>query len=402
MHRHLHVVRLVRPRPRACGRAAGQGDRPGRAPQGASRGGTTRTAAPAGCRVRPTSRTQDSRLRLVARARRGRGGCPRRAACGCGETWQTHRSQKPAALGRGGSTPSIRTFPSRPRDGSEGAPPKSSRRCARVPDQPREERDGFRRAGRARHDPPGDGRIDRARPPSRRPGRPRRDGRLRRAARVPARARPRTRDQGRPLRVRALRRADAAGGCPIRPGRPRPRCVQPAQVHAARAEGTSDDPAAPVRRRTSSSSEDDLGDELRSLAPAILSRRAGRGYLGYLHGQKERLLGVARPETRQPARARRGARLRHEVRDACRPPRLPGPRAARDRPGHAPDVRARAVARDGDPHRRADVRRRRSTRSTRSSGGWREALERTSASASARPRAVDRFLVDAYRRAWGW
>src|ERR1043166_5140527 len=45
-----------------------------------------------------------------------------------------------------------------------------------------------------------------------------------------------------------------------------------------------------------------LGEELRALRPALLSRRAGRGYLGYLGGQKERLLGtrgqkrVNRPE----------------------------------------------------------------------------------------------------------
>src|SRR5256885_13340760 len=48
--------------------------------------------------------------------------------------------------------------------------------------------------------------------------------------------------------------------------------------------------------------ETDLGLRLRQLRPAILSKRAGRGYLGYLRGQKERLLGtrgqkrVNRPE----------------------------------------------------------------------------------------------------------
>ena len=48
--------------------------------------------------------------------------------------------------------------------------------------------------------------------------------------------------------------------------------------------------------------ETDLGKELRELQPALLSRRAGRGYLGYLRGQKERVLGtrgqkrVNRPE----------------------------------------------------------------------------------------------------------
>src|SRR5207247_7871457 len=46
----------------------------------------------------------------------------------------------------------------------------------------------------------------------------------------------------------------------------------------------------------------EIGEELQALRPAILSRRAGRGYLGYLRGQKERLLGtrgqkrVNRPE----------------------------------------------------------------------------------------------------------
>src|ERR671935_213027 len=48
--------------------------------------------------------------------------------------------------------------------------------------------------------------------------------------------------------------------------------------------------------------ETDLGRELRGLTGSILSKRAGRGYLGYLHGQRERLLGtrgqrnVNRPE----------------------------------------------------------------------------------------------------------
>jgi uncharacterized protein len=45
-----------------------------------------------------------------------------------------------------------------------------------------------------------------------------------------------------------------------------------------------------------------LGDELQSLAPAFVSRRAGRAFLGYLSAQKQRLLGergqknVKRPE----------------------------------------------------------------------------------------------------------
>ena len=38
--------------------------------------------------------------------------------------------------------------------------------------------------------------------------------------------------------------------------------------------------------------QNEIGEELRELRPSILSQRAGRGYLGYLGGQKERLMGV--------------------------------------------------------------------------------------------------------------
>src|SRR4051794_7534936 len=66
----------------------------------------------------------------------------------------------------------------------------------------------------------------------------------------------------------------------------------------------------------------ELGAELRELKPKLLSRLAGRGYLvpARAEGAAARL---PRAKARQPARAGRGARLRHEVRDACRPPRLP-------------------------------------------------------------------------------
>jgi predicted nucleotidyltransferase len=39
--------------------------------------------------------------------------------------------------------------------------------------------------------------------------------------------------------------------------------------------------------------ETEIGRELRALTGSILSKRAGRGYLGYLQGQRERLLGTA-------------------------------------------------------------------------------------------------------------
>ena len=111
------------------------------------------------------------------------------------------------------------------------------------------------------------------------------------------------RDPRRPVRLRALRRADTARGRPLRPGRPRPGRLLAAQVRAARAQGAPDDPAARCSRREEFVHvETELGKELRALRPKLLSRLAGRGYLGYLHGQKERLLGsrgqkrVNRPE----------------------------------------------------------------------------------------------------------
>ena len=77
---------------------------------------------------RTTSRTQGPHVRLVPL---GAGsGDARVEPCGCGETRQTHRSQKPAATGHGGSSPSIRTsgFPSgKPELGRTAEP---ARRCA--------------------------------------------------------------------------------------------------------------------------------------------------------------------------------------------------------------------------------------------------------------------------------
>ena len=97
--------------------------------------------------------------------------------------------------------------------------------------------------------------------------------------------------------------------------------------------------------------ETELGRELRGLTGAILSKRAGRSYLGYLRRSARALAGYARAAERQPARAGRGARLRHEVRDARRPAGLPGPRAAGDRPADAAHAGADTLARDGCPAR---------------------------------------------------
>ncbi len=45
----------------------------------------------------------------------------------------------------------------------------------------------------------------------------------------------------------------------------------------------------------------ELGDRLRALAPSILSRQAGHRFLGYLHGQRQRLLGGGK-QNRVPKR----------------------------------------------------------------------------------------------------
>ena len=147
--------------------------------------------------------------------------------------------------------------------------------------------------------------------------------------------------------------------------------------------------------------DDRAGEELRELRPALLSRRAGRGYLGYLRGQKERLLGtrgqkrVNRPELVEAhgfdtKYAMHAARLGYQGLELLETGSLT-----------LPDARARALARDGDPHRRADVR-----------GGvaeideverrLAEALGRTALPAEPDRPAVDRFLVEVLPAHWGW
>ena len=193
-------------------------------------------------------------------------------------------------------------------------------------------------------DPPRDGRLDRARAASRRPGRPRRDGRLRRATGVPARPYARTRVSA------AASTASSTTSSEL------------SRKAARSGPGDLDLVAYSLRKYVRLALkghptillllfvpdelllvETELGRRLKALRPALLSRRAGRGYLGYLRGQKERLLGTRGQRNVNRPGARRGARLRHEVRDARSPARLPGHRAAADGPAHAPDARARAV-----------------------------------------------------------
>jgi hypothetical protein len=140
---------------------------------------------------------------------------------------------------------------------------------------------------------------------------------------------------------------------------------------------------------------------LRRLRPAILSARAGRGYLGYLKGRKERLLGtrgqkrVNRPElveahgfdTKYAMHALRlgyqGLELLESgmvtlpmpepARSSVMPVRL-GERSFDDAIGEIEEVERRLEA----------------------------ALERTSLPGQPDEDAVNTFLVDSYRRAWGW
>src|SRR5262245_29569338 len=147
--------------------------------------------------------------------------------------------------------------------------------------------------------------------------------------------------------------------------------------------------------------ETELGEELRGLRPALLSRRAGRGYLGYLRGQKERLLGtrgqkgVNRPElveahgydTKYAMHALRLGYQGFELLQAGRVT-LPMPEPERSR--------VMAVRRGERSFEEVLAEIDEAER-------WLEAaLERTALPDRPDDEAVDAFLVEAYRRAWGW
>jgi uncharacterized protein len=145
----------------------------------------------------------------------------------------------------------------------------------------------------------------------------------------------------------------------------------------------------------------ELGDALRSLRPALLSKRAGRGYLGYLRGQKERLLGsrgqkrVNRPELVaahgfDTKYAMHAARLGYQGLELLETGWLTLPLAEPER------SRVMAIRRGERSFEDAaaeidEVERRLA-----------EALERSPLPDRPDRAAVDRFLVDAYRRNWGW
>jgi uncharacterized protein len=145
----------------------------------------------------------------------------------------------------------------------------------------------------------------------------------------------------------------------------------------------------------------ELGDELRALRPSILSQRAGRGYLGYLGGQKERLLGtrgqkrVNRPELVEEhgydtKYAMHAARLGYQGIELLTNGfvTLPMPEPERSR---VMAIRTGERSFDEAIAEIEDVE-----------AQLKDALERTDLPATPDEVAVDGFLVHAYRRGWGF
>jgi len=149
--------------------------------------------------------------------------------------------------------------------------------------------------------------------------------------------------------------------------------------------------------------ETELGQRLRQLRPAIVSKRAGRGYLGYLRGQKERLLGargqkrVNRPELVEAhgfdtKYAMHALRLGYQGLELLQTGRvtLPMPMPVPER-SRVMSVRRGERSFDEVLAEIDDVERQLAA-----------ALERTTLADSPNDDAVNAFLVDAYRQGWGW
>jgi predicted nucleotidyltransferase len=147
--------------------------------------------------------------------------------------------------------------------------------------------------------------------------------------------------------------------------------------------------------------ETELGRRLRGLTPALVSRQAGRGYLGYLRGQKERLLetrgrkGVNRPELvdahgYDTKYAMHAARLGYQGLELLETGRLtlPMPEPERSR---VMAIRTGERSFEEAIGEIEEVERKLAA-----------AVERTSLPAAPDRAAVDSFLIEAYRRSWGW
>jgi len=148
-----------------------------------------------------------------------------------------------------------------------------------------------------------------------------------------------------------------------------------------------------------------LGDELRDLAPSVLSRHAARRFLGYLNGQRDRMLGrgrVGRLPNRPELVARYGydvkyashaLRLAYEGLEVVRDGRLTLPMPATER------EHVLAVKR-GDVPAQADVLRDIATIEA-------EIQDRLDTGRTPLPEDADlatiaAWSVSAHRRHWGW
>ena len=147
--------------------------------------------------------------------------------------------------------------------------------------------------------------------------------------------------------------------------------------------------------------ETELGRRLRQLRQAIVSKRAGRGYLGYLRGQKERLLGtrgqkrVNRPELVEAhgfdtKYAMHALRLGYQGLELLETGRLTLPMPEPER-SNVMGVRLGQRSFDEVLAEIDEIERR-----------LEAALEQTALPDSPDDDAVDAFLVEAYRQAWSW
>ena len=141
-----------------------------------------------------------------------------------------------------------------------------------------------------------------------------------------------------------------------------------------------------------------LGEELQALAPAFVSRRAGRAFLGYVDAQRRGLLGDHQPSrTRERSSAfgydtkyaMHALRIAHQGQELLQTGRITLPIASPER------ERLMQVRRGEIPLR--EILDRLHTQAAR----LEDMILQSELPDEPDRDAVDRFLVDAYERAWG-
>jgi hypothetical protein len=146
-----------------------------------------------------------------------------------------------------------------------------------------------------------------------------------------------------------------------------------------------------------------LGEELRALAPAVLSQRAGHRFLGYLRSQRDRLLGRGR-RSDVPSRPELVARYGYDVKYASHALRLAyqGLELVRDARLTLPmPARERVLSvKRGDVPALADVVR--EIDDVRATVEGRLRSGDTPLRPEADVAAVSDWATTAHRRHWGW